>query len=144
MSHSKSIALALFGAAVLLGGCVASTGDDPVNETEQAIVSGSVTSTAWSGTTHILTGHDPTGASISLHHVSTTTHAIGNPDFIPTGTCHDIATSWNTGVSNGETWTWFETLIASSARANCRFAFDRADTANTDGSYDLVRMSPTP
>ncbi len=134
------------GLGLLLGGCVADIDDgEAVGEVASALVSESATSSSWNGTTHILTSILPSGSNITLKHLSSTGHvAVGNPDFIPAGSCRDIAYSWNTGVAQGQGWTWFESLIQTSARNGCRFAYTRSETPNTDGSYNLTQMSPTP
>jgi hypothetical protein len=134
------------GLSIALGGCIAGTGeDDDLAETSQALVTGTATAQSWSSTTHTLGAIEVTGAPIQLRHLGTTVHVvIDNPDFIPSESCRSIARDWNTGVAQGQTSLWFETLLGDMARSSCKVAFNRASTPNTDGSFDLARVAPTP
>ena len=80
-----------------------------------------------------------------LRHINSTLHKyIGNPNEFGSAVCRAIAVSWNVGVFLNRSDQHFTRLIKKSASRNCKIEFERVATANSDGSFDLVWVRPSP
>ena len=108
------------------------------------VVSGMATAVDWDSQDRNVTGITSSWNKELLRHNSGTLHKfIGNPNELPPGVCRSIAHRWNIAVFMGRPSQYFENkLLPKMAQMNCRFAFERVDLPNADGSYDLKVIGP--
>jgi hypothetical protein len=108
------------------------------------VVTGSATAVAWDAQDGNVTGITNVWEKQLLRHNSGTLHNfIGNPNELPPGACRALGHRWNIAVFMGRPSSYFEKkLLPRMAQSNCRFAFERVDLPNADGSYDLKVIGP--
>ena len=144
-SAASGIAVLFLGASAL--GCGAAAGEsedvDSAGMGVRASEAGQVTDyDAASRTVTVV--NDALSTELLVHNAGTLNNFVGDPDEFSAGPCRSVAVRWRIFSFQQRSATWFRGLLGEAAHFDCRIEFVRADAANSDGSFDLLEVRPTP